>query len=530
MAGFIILLLVLASVAGSFAGLAIHAGSIPLFEELGKPYTFSIIRFTLWQAFLSAVLSLALAIPLARALHRRRSFFGRTLLIRLTSISLIVPSMVAILGIILIHGRSGWISSLLVATGAGKPEYLYGLAGILIAHVFFNLPLATRLFLNGLSAIPETQWKLSSQFGLQGLNLFRYVEWPVLKGLIPGAAGIVFLLCFTSFAIVLSLGGGPESTTLEVAIYQAVRFSFDLPKAVALSLIQVIICLGLSVLFFSNRSGLNLSAGDAGSGWRPDLDSKSSRVLDSIVILALSTFLLSPFLAIVINSLGGGGWEILGHPGFLQALKFTLLISIISGLLSTFSALALAHLIARVRLHGSLSWAATVPEIVGMLSMLVPPITLGTGLFLLLRETLDIFTMGPVLVILVNVLFTLAFSLRILVSPVSRQMNRFSPLSRSLGIHGFYQWRYVLWPGIRAPACYALAVSTTLSAGDMGVIALFGTEKLSTLPLLIYRLLGSYRFEQAAIVSICLCVLCLLMFLGIERFAKPAGSDQHAVS
>ncbi len=520
MTGLIILALVLVSVAGSFAGLAIHAGNIPLFEELAKPYTLSIIRFTLWQAMLSAALSVTLAIPLSRALHRRHRFFGRTLLIRLTSISLIVPTMVAILGIILIHGRSGWISNLATLAGAGKADYLYGLAGILIAHVFFNLPLATRLFLNGLSSIPENQWKLSSQFGLTGFNLFRYVEWPAIRGLVPGAAGIVFLLCFTSFAIVLSLGGGPESTTLEVAIYQAVRFDFDLPRAVALSLIQIIICLGLSLVFFSSRTSLILAAQDTGSAHRPDSDHVVARLIDVTVILGLSTFLLSPFAAIILKCLEGGGWEVLVQPGFFRALKYTLVICIVSGLISTFSALALARLIATLRLHDRFSWTAIVPEIVGMLTMLVPPITLGTGLFLLLRERFDLFTMGAVLVILVNALFTLAFSLRILASPVYQQMKRFAPLNHSLGIAGLNQWRYVLWPGIRTPACYALAVSTTLSAGDMGVIALFGTEKLSTLPLLIYRLLGSYQFDQAAIVSLFLCFLCLLLFLGIERFSR----------
>ena len=47
------------------------------------------------------------------------------------------------------------------------------------------------------------------------------------------------MLCITSFTIVLTLGGGPRATTLEVAIYQALRFDFDPARAVTLTLLQI---------------------------------------------------------------------------------------------------------------------------------------------------------------------------------------------------------------------------------------------------------------------------------------------------
>ena len=57
----------------------------------------------------------------------------------------------------------------------------------------------------------------------------------MLRAALPGVAGLVFMLCVTSFTIVLTLGGGPAATTLEVAIYQALRFDFDPARAVALT-------------------------------------------------------------------------------------------------------------------------------------------------------------------------------------------------------------------------------------------------------------------------------------------------------
>ena len=68
---------------------------------------------------------------------------------------------------------------------------------------------------------------------------FRLIEWPAMRAALPGVAGLVFMLCITSFTIVLTLGGGPAATTLEVAIYQALRFDFDPARAVALTLLQI---------------------------------------------------------------------------------------------------------------------------------------------------------------------------------------------------------------------------------------------------------------------------------------------------
>lgn len=518
-AGWLAVLAVAIAVGGAFIGLALLAGDLPLRDELTSPYTWSIIRFTVWQAGLSTLISGALAIALARALYRRQRFFGRQILIRLTSVSLIVPTMVAILGVIAVHGRNGWINDLFTLVGLPRQDYLYGLNGILIAHVFFNLPLVARMLLNGLGDIPAYQWKLATQFGFSGWQCFRFVEWPAIRGLLSGAAGIVFMLCFTSFAIVLSLGGGPRSTTLEVAIYQAIRFDFDLGRAVALSLIQIALCLVLALLFFSARQTPLLQPDQTPGLLRPDRQQRVGRWIDSAILGTAALFLLSPFVAVLGNSLGSKGWSIVSSSAFGRALSSSLFISLSAGILATLMGLAIANLIARLRLARHRPWLGTLPEIIGMLTLLVPPITLGSGLFLLLRSFTDVLSLGHYLVIVINAIFTLAFTLRILVAPMQQQLARFSPLCESLGIHGINLWRLVLWPSLSKPICYAMAVATTLSAGDMGVIALFGTDRLTTLPLLIYRLLGNYRLEQAAVVAICLCALCFLLFVAIERIA-----------
>src|SRR3546814_11132212 len=77
---------------------------------------------------------------------------------------------------------------------------------------------------------------------MDGGQIFRLIEAPMLRQIVPGVAGLIFLLCFTSFAVVLVLGGGPPNATLEVAIYQALRFDFDLGRVVAFAILQVGSC------------------------------------------------------------------------------------------------------------------------------------------------------------------------------------------------------------------------------------------------------------------------------------------------
>ncbi len=213
------------------AALASAAPLVDILDTLRDPYIRHVAVFSLWQAALSTALSIALAIPVARALARRPRLPGIQFLLRLFNLALVAPAMIAILGIAEVHGRSGWANELLGLAGFEAGHYLYGLPGILLAHVFFNMPLATRVFLRAIESVPPENWRLASQLGIGPGAIFRLIDGPAVARVLPGVAGAIFMLCFTSFAAVLTLGGGPRATTIEVAIYQALRLEFDIARA-----------------------------------------------------------------------------------------------------------------------------------------------------------------------------------------------------------------------------------------------------------------------------------------------------------
>ena len=525
MLGWIAFAGILGTIGLALGGLVYQAPTLSLSAVLAEGEIWRILRFTLWQAFLSCLLSIALAIPFARALARRQQFWGRNLLIRLSSLSLIIPTMVAVFGIATVHGRNGWLNQLLAAVGLEQGYSLYGINGILLAHIFFNLPLATRVLLNAIESLPSQTWRLASQLGLPPLSIFKYIEWPLIRSVIPGIAGLIFMLCFTSFAIVLALGGGPSASTLEVAIYQAIRFDYDIGRGVVLAFIQITVCLALVAVFNLARQNFSFQTGVHAAYHRPDSQDQLGKIIDFAVIIIIGIFLLSPLFAVIVRAISVDFFKVLGSTAFTQALFSSLVISLSAALLALTLSLPISFLYKNLACQGALKKAIFL-DIGSALILVVPPLTLGMGLFLVLRSFASLFELGIYLVILINAILAVPFLIRILQPPIRASAQQVDRLSASLGITGWSLFKIVYWPLIRKPIAFALAIAATLSLGDMGVIALFGTQDLSTLPLLIYRLFGAYRMDEAAVVALFLCLLCFALFWSIERLL--GGQDKHA--
>lgn len=509
-----LLMLVIGSAA---AGLILAAEAIDPSALWRDRYVLGVLVFTVWQAGLSAVLSVALAVPVARAMARRRRFAGRGLLLRLMALPMVVPTIVGALGVVAVYGRSGWINDGLDALGIGVRLDIYGLAGILIAHVFFNMPFAVRLLLHAWSAVPGETWRLAGQLGMTSGQIFRLIEWPMLRQTAPGIAGLVFLLCVTSFTVVLALGGGPPNATFEVAIYQSLRFDFDLGRVLLLATLQVTVCAVLLALLGRAARPMAVEATTAYLHQRPDGTGLWSRILDAAAIgLALAVLTL-PLAAIAVVGLAGPVLAVLGDAAVWQAVLRSVVVGSAAGTLALMLGAGLVLTSRTLRVAYRRPGAADTIDLAGSLILVVPPFVIGAGLFVLLRGIADVFALGLVLVVVVNALMGLPFVIRILGPAAVDAAARHDRLCASLGIAGWHRLRLIDWPLLRKPAALALALCTALSLGDLGVIALFGTPDSQTLPLLLYQLMGAYRLGEAAVVALVLLALCLGLFVLIER-------------
>ncbi len=470
----------------------------------------SAIRFTVVQAALSALISVALAIPVARALARRR-FAGRRVLILLLGAPFILPVIVAVLGLLQVFGRSGWLSIALGWLGL-PPVQIYGLHGVVLAHVFFNLPLATRLILQGWQEIPGERFRLAAQLGAGPVAMWRLLEWPMLARVVPGILAVVFAICLTSFAVAVTLGGGPRATTIELAIYQAFRFDFDLGRAALLSGIQIMLT-GAAALF-----ALRLARGEGfGTGLdrvvrRWDGQRRGAKALDSVVIALATGFLMLPLLAVVLS----------GVAGLVDLPVVVFRAALVSVLVASGSTVVLLALAVPMAVSATLG-RGTFVEIVGLLGLAASPLVIGTGVFIIINPFADPAALALVITALVNAVMALPFALRILVPGAREVVARYGRLGMALNMGGgAFLWR-VLIPRMRPQIGFAAGLGAALSIGDLGVVALFADPERATLPLQIYRLMGAYRMEQAASAALMLLVLSMAAFWLLDR-----GGRWHA--
>ena len=499
----------------SFAGLLVAASGGG--RGLADPYIWRITGFAAWQAFLSAVLSVGLAIPVARALARRPAFPGRTVLIRTLGIPMVIPTIVGVLGIVAVFGRSGWVNDAVQLAAPGLRLDIYGLAGILLAHVFFNLPLSIRMLLHGWAGIPAESWRLAGQLGMDGGQVFRTVEWPMIRRIAPGICGLVFLLCFTSFAVVLALGGGPSRATIEVAIYQSLRLDFDLARVALLAGLQLAI-LGAAVAAWSALSRpVDVATPLRLVGERYDGASRGARFADRAIITGAVIALALPLTAIVLDGLRGPIAEVLSSKSFRDAALRSLAIGPAAGCLSLLMALTIVLGARELRQRAGRKRVAGLGEWLGAAALMMPPLAIGAGLFVLLRTVTDVFAIGLLVVVLVNAAFGVPFGVRLLAPAADRAGEIYRNLADSLGMRGWDRFRLVDWPVLRRPAALALALVSALSLGDLGVIALFGSDTTRTLPLLLYETMGAYRMDRAAVIALSLAAMALGLFFVMER-------------
>ncbi|MDA9008590.1 ABC transporter permease subunit [Alphaproteobacteria bacterium] len=514
-------------------GLIFVCLTLLLLEAKGEASVFAIdaklirtLAFTSVQAGLSTLASLAMALPLSWALSHQRKFLGRRLLVALLSVAMVLPALVAVLGLVTVWGRRGWFNDLLTTMELGSTgSWIYGIGGILLAHCFLNAPFMARSLLQRFEAIPTEQRKLSRSLDLSAWQRFRFMEWPAIKGSLPALCSTVFLLCFTSFAIVLTLGGSPKYNTLEVAIYEAIKLDFDIRRAVILALTQLAVCAVLVSIASSFRiTSKSVSEQNYVSPW-PETGTKLTLQIALIGLFAV--FFLAPLAAIVVNGTSKDLWKVLQDPLFHRTAFNSLALATASALLTLLMAITLIK--ARVNTIAPERMPQTkltlllrqVLSFSGSLYLAVPSLVMAFGFFLLARQLFSsIYFVAPVALILANALLALPFAMAVLGPAIEKTASKHDRLAFTLRIKGWSRWRLLEWPLIRQEVAFVSALAFCFSLGDFGIISLFGSQDFATLPWLLYQKMGSYRTDEAAAIALILLIITLTVFLAVPTMRR----------
>jgi len=149
----------------------------------------------------------------------------------------------------------------------------------------------------------------------------------------------------------------------------------------------------------------------------------------------------------------------------------------------------------------------------GNLYLAIPSLIMGLGFFLLSQRYEASLVLWSIIALLTaNVLMSLPFALSVLSPAMQKTAQRYDKLIFSLNLTKLQRWIYCEYPYLKSSLGYVFALAFCFSLGDLGIIALFGSDDFSTLPWYLYQLMGSYRTEDGAGVALILLAIVLAVF------------------
>jgi thiamine transport system permease protein len=475
--------------------------------------------FTLWEATASTAVTLVVALPMA-ALFAKFDFPAKRVLWALLIVPFVLPTVVVGTAFLAILGPGGTFGVDLQGT----------IWLILIAHAFFNVAVVVRT-VGGLWANLDPRLEEAARtLGASRWRAFREVTLPLLRPAIAASASIVFLFCFTSFGVVLLLGG-LRARTLEVEIYEQTTRLLQLDVAAVLAILQLVGVTVALVLYgrYQQRRSVTLGLRPRGEvARRPRTAGERLFVVGTLAFMAL--LLGSPLLVLVwrsfttVGASGLSAWRALGTNRTNNALFVSPLDAVVNSvefaLAATLIAVTVGGLaawaIARRGAGGGLRWF----DAALMLPLGTSAATVGFGLLISLdRLPLDLrdsWWLVPIAQALVGIPFVIRT-----VVPVLRAIDE--DLRSAAAVLGASPWR--VWREIDLPIVFrafvvAAGFAFAISLGEFGATAFLVRVDRPTVPVAIFQLLGRpgpLELGQALALSTVLMVLTGVVVLLIDR-------------
>ena len=501
--------------------------------------TLEVLSFTFYQAALSTLLSLLAGLP-AAYLFARFEFRGKALLRALTAVPFMLPTVVVAAGFSALLGPRGLVHNLLPFFSF---QFIGTLTAILTAHVFYNTTIIIRVVSNALSSLDPRIEAAARSLGASPTRVWWNVLLPILRPSILASSLLVFLFNFTSFGVILLLGG-PQFATLEVEIYLRVLRLPNLPLAALLAVLQLLCTLTISLLYtrVATRSAVQTAPRSARSNVRKP-KTLSEKALIAAFVLLLTAFFLLPLSALPFRSLTrleadrGQRGEV--QYGFttdyyrelfvnrrgsvfyvppIQAAANSLGYAGATVLLSLLLGFPAAFALARpTRLEKILD-----PLII--LPLGSSAVMLGLGFIISYGAWLT----SPWLVPLAHTLIALPFVIRALQPAIASIPERLRQAAASLGASPLQVRKNIDLPILRRATLSAAIFAFTISLGEFGATLLIARPEYPTIPVAIERFLsqpGGLNYGQAMAMATVLMLLTLVSVLLIEKFRIPGSGE-----
>ncbi|KXK19375.1 MAG: ABC transporter permease [Chloroflexi bacterium OLB15] len=509
-------------------------------QILTSPYYLEIIGFTIVQAFISTALTLILALPCAYVFTRYK-FPGKSLLLTLSTLPFVLPPVVVAAAFIALLGERGLVNDALTGLfGFSQPplQLEQTLTLVFIAHTFYNYPVALRIITAYWANQNEHIEQSARVLGAHGWRLWWNVRLPMLRPALTAAALLVFIFCFTSFGIMLILGG-QRYATIEVEIYRQAIGVFNLQAAAALSLLQIGFMLVLMFVYtrLQRRNAANTELKSAITvshhprGWRE----KSFVALNLLIMVSL---LFIPLMALVVRAItfGGNGisfryFEMLttnprGSVLFtapINAIGNSLIFASLTAILALILGLIATWMINDKRTR----FAAWLDPLL-MLPLATSAVTLGFGYILALGQPPLNIRSSLALIWFAHTLVALPFVVRSALPAYGALPANVRESASVLGASPIQRFLKIDLPLMRRAIIVGITFAFTVSIGEFGASLFIARPESTTMPIVIYRLLGqpgAANYGQALAMSTLLLLVCAAALVIIGRFRTPGTAE-----
>ena len=484
----------------------------------------SVAGFTFYQAILSTLLTFALGLPSA-VLFSRFNFHGKSLLRALTAVPFMLPTVVVASSFNALVGNHGLFSFFILHP---SPFIL-----ILTAHIFYNTTIVIRIVGNALSRLDPKLEAAARSLGADSFQVWKNITLPLLRPSLLAAALLVFMFDFTSFGVILLLGGSNFST-LEVEIYLRVLKLPNLPLAALLSIFQLIFTLIFSILYTRTINQVTTQTAP-----RFSLANKPKNIQEKIFVatlcILLSAFFLLPLLSLPIRSLtrleADRGQRSEVQYGFTTDYYQELFINRRGSLFYVPPIQAAANSLGYAGITVFLSLALGYPAAYAlakptrlekfldpliMLPLGSSAVMLGLGFIISFGRSLA----SPWFVPIAHTLVALPFVIRTLQPALASIPERLRQAASTLGASPFRVWQTVDFPILSRATLSAATFAFTVSLGEFGATLLLTRPEYPTIPIAIQRFLsqpGGLNFGQAMAMATVLMLLTTLAILAIEK-------------
>jgi thiamine transport system permease protein len=493
-------------------------------QVLRDPVYRQVPWFTVWEATVSTLVTLVVAMPMA-ALFAKFDFPGKRVLWALLIVPFVLPTVVVGVAFLALLGPGG-------ATGVDLQGTIWL---ILIAHAFFNVAVVVRTVGGLWGNLDPGLEEAARTLGASRWRAFREVTLPLLRPAIAASASIVFLFCFTSFGVVLLLGG-IGARTLEVEIYDQTTQLLHLDVAAVLAVLQLV-GVTVALVLYGRHQQRRTVAGTlrARSEVARRPRGRGEWAFVAGVLALMAALLGAPLLVLAwrsfttVGASGLAAWRALGTNRTDNALFVSPVDAVVNSL-----EFALAATVIAVVVGGCASWAIARGGLGGrshggalrwfdaalMLPLGTSAATIGFGFLIALDhppfDLRDSLWLVPIAQALVGIPFVIRT-----ITPVLRSIDQdLRSAAAVLGASPWRVWREVDLPIVFRAVVVAAGFAFAVSLGEFGATVFVVRADKPTVPVAIYQLLGQpgpLELGQALALSTVLMGLTAGVVLLIDR-------------